>query len=174
MSEVEFGSAIVNHSKPLFGFAKKLTKDDDEAKDLMQETFIKAYSNKDKFKEGTNLSAWLFTIMKNSFITEYQKASRRKTFIDTSEDLYVINNCENVSLNSGEHDVSLKELEDRIDLLEEKFRRPFTMYVRGFKYTEIAERLNIPLGTVKNRIHVARYTLQHFVKTFRMDFTALS
>ncbi len=162
MSEVEFGTAINSYSKPLYGFAMKLTKDRDDANDLMQETFIKAYTNKDKFKEGTNLNAWLFTIMRNSFITQYQKAVRQKTYVDNSEDLHLLNNSSNVSDNDGEHSLRVKEINERIDRLPIKYREPFVMYTRGFKYIEIAERLQIPLGTVKNRIHVARHELQSF------------
>ena len=167
MSEVEFGTAINSYAKPLFGFAMKLTKDDSDAKDLMQETFVKAYTNKDKFREGTNLNAWLFTIMKNSFITQYQKAARQKTYVDTSEDLHLLNTA--VSHNEGARNLSLSELEARIEALDEKHRQPFVLYTKGFKYQEIAEKLNIPLGTVKNRIHVARHDLQAYVMKFRGD-----
>ncbi len=167
MSEREFGSAIHACERPLYGFAMKLTKDQDDAKDLMQETFIKAYTNKDKFKEGTNLKAWLYTIMRNSFITQYQKITRQKTFVDNSEDLHLINNAASVSANEGEHNLSYQEIMDEIERLEEKHMKPFIMYSRGFKYIEIAERLNIPLGTVKNRIHVAREQLKDYILKFR-------
>ena len=169
MSEVEFGTAINNCEKPLFGFAMKLTKDQDDAKDLMQETFIKAYTNKDKFKEGTNLKAWLYTIMRNSFITQYQKAARQKTFVDNSEDLHLINSSSTMAYNDGEHNLSYDELLKEINNLDEKHMRPFVMYSRGFKYIEIADRLNIPLGTVKNRIHVAREVLKNYIARFRGD-----
>lgn len=167
MSEVEFGTAIHNYEKPLFGFAMKLTKDDSDAKDLMQETYVKAYTNKDKFREGTNLNAWLFTIMKNSFITQYQKTKRRQTYVDNSEDLHLLNTA--TSHNEGARNLSLNELESRIETLDEKHKHPFLMYIEGFKYQEIAEKLNIPLGTVKNRIHVARYELQEYVMRVRGD-----
>ena len=167
MSEVEFGTAIQNYEKPLFGFAMKLTKDDSDAKDLMQETYVKAYTNKDKFREGTNLNAWLFTIMKNSFITQYQKTKRRQTYVDNSEDLHLLNTV--TSSNEGARNLSLNELEARVDKLDEKHKYPFLMYIKGFKYQEIAEKLNIPLGTVKNRIHVARYELQEYVMRVRGD-----
>lgn len=167
MSEVEFGAAIHNYEKPLFGFAMKLTKDDSDAKDLMQETYVKAYTNKDKFREGTNLNAWLFTIMKNSFITQYQKTKRRQTYVDQSEDLHLLNTA--MSYNDGARNLSLTELEKRIDALDEKHKYPFLMYIEGYKYQEIADELNIPLGTVKNRIHVARYEMQEYVMRVRGD-----
>lgn len=167
MSELEFGAAINNYSKPLWGFAMKLTRDDSDAKDLMQETFVKAYTNKEKYREGTNLNAWLFTIMKNSFITQYQKVKRRQTYVDNSEDLHLLNTA--VSHNGGARNLSYEELDNRIESLQSKFREPFKMFVEGFKYQEIAEELNIPLGTVKNRIHVARYELQEYVMKLRGD-----
>ncbi len=167
MSEREFGAAIYDCEKPLFGFAMKLTKDRDDAKDLIQETFIKAYTNKEKFKEGTNLKAWLYTIMRNSFITQYQKTVRQKTYVDNSEDLHLLNSASSVSANEGEHNLSFEEIQQEIRRLEEKHMEPFILYFRGFKYIEIAERLNIPLGTVKNRIHVAREQLKDYILKYR-------
>jgi RNA polymerase sigma-70 factor (ECF subfamily) len=161
MSEVEFGYAITSHSKALMGFAMKLTKDYDQANDLLQETYFKAIRNKDKFREGTNLAAWLYTIMRNAFITNYQKMMRQKTFVDTTEDLHHLNTYKSNISNEAIVKLSVEEIEDLIDNLEERFREPFIMYYRGFKYEEIAERLDIPLGTVKNRIHVARKELQY-------------
>jgi RNA polymerase sigma-70 factor (ECF subfamily) len=160
MSEQEFGSALTSHSKPLMGFAMKLTKDYDQANDLLQETFFKAYKNRDKFQEGTNLSGWLFTIMKNAFITNYQRIARQKTFVDTTDNLYHINNTHTMVRNGAVTEITMKEINEEIDKLEDKIKVPFYMHYRGFKYQEIAERLSIPMGTVKNRIHVARQQLQ--------------
>jgi len=164
MSEREFGSAITSHTKPLMGFAMKLTRDYDEANDLLQETFFKAYRNQHRFQEGTNLSAWLFTIMKNAFITNYQRMIRQKTFVDNTEDLHHINSSSIIVSNAALHELSMKELNDAIDAIEVKFSEPFMMYFKGFKYHEIAERLGLPLGTIKNRIHVARNLLQEIIQ----------
>ncbi|MFZ9046382.1 MAG: RNA polymerase sigma factor [Cyclobacteriaceae bacterium] len=161
MSEKEFGSAIYSHEKPLKGFAMKLTQDYDEASDLLQETFFKAYKNRTKFKEGTNLSAWLYTIMKNAFITRYQKMARQNTFVDTTEDAHHLNSGGTPVQNQAVSNLTMQELESMLNRLDRRFREPFIMYFRGFKYHEIAQRLDLPLGTIKNRIHVARQELQY-------------
>lgn len=163
MSEREFGTMITSHTKPLMGFAMKLTKDYDDANDLLQETLFKAYRNRDKFREGTNLSAWLYTIMKNAFITRYQKIARQKTFVDSTEDMHFLNSAEPVD-NDALVNMSMEELDKLINRLEDRFREPFLMYFRGFKYQEISERLDLPLGTIKNRIHVARKDLQYMIQ----------
>lgn len=167
MSEQEFGSAIYSHEKPLKGFAMKLTRDHDEACDLLQETFFKAYKNRNKFKEGTNLSAWLYTIMKNAFITRYQKMSRQKTFVDATEEHHHLNTGGETVYNEGLSNLTMEELENMLEKLDERFREPFVMYFRGFKYHEISDRLSLPLGTIKNRIHVARQELQYKINLTR-------
>ncbi|MBV6646703.1 MAG: RNA polymerase sigma factor [Cyclobacteriaceae bacterium] len=160
MSEQEFGSVLASHSRPLMGFAMKLTKDYDDANDLLQETLIKAYRNQGKFQMGTNLSAWLHTIMKNSFITQYQRMVRQKTFIDTTEDLHHLNIGTRRSPDDAIAKMSLEDLQNAVESIGERYSVPFMMYFRGFKYLEIADRLQLPLGTVKNRIHLARKMLQ--------------
>ncbi len=173
MSEKEFGHAIIDCERPLFGFALKLTHDRADAHDLMQETFIKAYTNKSKFKEGTNLKAWLYTIMRNAFISDYQKTLRRQTYVDNSEDLHLLNNTQTVK-NHGEHHLSYTEILSEIERREQKIMKPFMMYSKGFKYKEIADALDIPLGTVKNRIHVAREQLQDYINKYRGGYRMIS
>jgi RNA polymerase sigma-70 factor (ECF subfamily) len=174
MSEVEFGSAITSHSKVLMGFAMKLTKDHDDASDLLQETMFKAYRNRTKFQEGTNLSAWLYTIMKNAFITRYQKIMRQKTFVDTTEDAHLLNTGGEPVYNDAYTNMTMQELQAMIDRLDDRFKEPFIMHYRGFKYNEISERLNLPLGTIKNRIHVARKDLQYMVNLTKRKATRFS
>ena len=174
MTNYDFGLKINNFERQLLGFAIKLTKDTNDAQDLLQETFIKAYTNKNKFQEGTNLKAWLFTIMRNSFITNYQKLVRRKTYIDTSEDLHLINSSLENSFNDGMHNLNYCEINEKVSSLDEKHREPFVLYVKGYKYVEIAEKLRIPLGTVKNRIHVARQELKYFLSKYRGEKQLLS
>ena len=147
-------------SKTLKPFALKLTKDQDDAKDLLQETMLKALTNRDKFTDGTNLKAWLFTIMKNTFITNYQRMVRRNTFIDTTENLHYINSSDSIAENLAFNSFAMKDIKKAIDKLDEAYRTPFLMHFRGFKYHEIADKLDIPIGTVKNRIHIARKELK--------------
>ncbi|MDI9865375.1 MULTISPECIES: RNA polymerase sigma factor [Bacteroidota] len=160
MTAIEFSFHIGRVSKSLKPFAMKLTRDYEDANDLLQDTLLKAFTNRDKYTEGTNLKAWLYTIMKNTFITNYQKMVRKNTFIDTSDNLHYINSLESSTDNSAASAFALNDIENAVKSLDEAYRMPFVMYFRGFKYHEIADKLNIPIGTVKNRIHIARKELK--------------
>ena len=166
MTAVEFSYSLNEMTSSLKPFALKLTKDVEEANDLLQETMLKAYTNRDKFAEGTNLKAWLYTIMKNTFITNYQRLVRRNTFIDTTDNLHYINSTENITQNQAYSKFALSDMNNAIDNLDDAYKTPFMMHFRGFKYHEIADRLGIPIGTVKNRIHIARKELKRKLKTY--------
>ncbi|MDX2190070.1 MAG: RNA polymerase sigma factor [Bacteroidota bacterium] len=166
MTQQEFNLNIITISKALKPFAMRLTRDLDEAKDLLQDTLIKAFTNREKFAEGTNLKAWMYTIMKNTFITNYQKLVKRNTFIDATENAYFINSPTYVSKNEALSNFSLQDINKALNLLNEDYKDPFVMYYRGFKYYEIAEKLNIPIGTVKNRIHIARKELKDMLTMY--------
>jgi len=161
MTALEFNSNLESASKVLKPFALRLTKDLEEANDLIQETLLKAFTNQEKFSEGTNLKAWLYTIMKNTFITNYQRMVRRKTFIDTTDNLHFINQTNSIAENTALSSFAMQEITEALDELEEVYKTPFMMYFKGFKYHEIADRLGIPIGTVKNRIHIARKELKN-------------
>jgi len=166
MTALEFSYSLSQMTSSLRPFALKLTKDYEEANDLLQETMLKAYTNRDKFAEGTNLKAWLYTIMKNTFITNYQRLVRRNTFIDSTDNLHYINSTENITQNLAFSSFALKDMNKAIEALDEAYKVPFLMHFRGFKYHEIAERLGIPIGTVKNRIHIARKELKSKLKVY--------
>jgi RNA polymerase sigma-70 factor (ECF subfamily) len=166
MTALEFGYSINKISSSLKPFALRLTKDDEAANDLLQETVLKAFTNREKFTDGTNLKAWLYTIMKNTFITNYQRMVRRNTFIDTTENLHYINSSENISENLAYSSFAMKDINKAIKRLDDTYRVPFLMHFRGFKYHEIAEKLQIPIGTVKNRIHIARKELKDKLKNY--------
>ncbi|MEL6534515.1 MAG: RNA polymerase sigma factor [Bacteroidota bacterium] len=166
MTALEFSYTLDEMSKSLKPFALKLTKDLEEANDLLQETMLKAFTNRDKFAEGTNLKAWLYTIMKNTFITNYQRMVRRNTFIDNTENLHYINSSENATENNAYESFALKDINTAINKLDDAYKTPFMMHFRGFKYHEIADKLQIPIGTVKNRIHIARKELKRVLKTY--------
>lgn len=167
MTQREFNSNIVLISKALKPFAMRLTRDLDDAKDLLQDTLIKAFTNREKFSEGTNLKAWMYTIMKNTFITNYQKMVKKNTFIDTTENLHYLNSSKYVTLNGAISEFALDDINKALNIIHEDYRVPFVMYYRGFKYHEIAEKLDIPLGTVKNRIHIARKELKDQLGMYR-------
>jgi RNA polymerase sigma-70 factor (ECF subfamily) len=166
MTAVDFSYSISQMTTTLRPFALKLTKDVEEANDLLQETMLKAYTNRDKFAEGTNLKAWLYTIMKNTFITNYQRLVRRNTFIDTTDNLHYLNSPNNVTQNQAYAGFAMDDMTTAIEKLEYAYKTPFMMHYRGFKYHEIADRLNIPIGTVKNRIHIARKELKKNLQTY--------
>ena len=166
MTALEFGSKIENLTSSLKPYALKLTKDGEEANDLIQETMFKAFRNRDKFQEGTNLKAWMYTIMRNTFITNYQRMMRRNTFIDTTENNHFLNSTHTVIENGANGNFVMKDIQAAINALKDMYKEPFTMYFRGFKYHEIAEKLNIPIGTVKNRIHIARKDLKKGLKVY--------
>lgn len=164
MTALEFNTAVIDVHRSLRPLALKLTRDSDEAKDLLQETLLKAISNHDKFSEGTNLKAWLYTIMKNTFITNYHRLVKRKTFIDTTENLHYINT--QIAENGGSTSLVLQEIDNALQMLSIEYKTPFLMYFNGYKYHEIADILNIPIGTVKNRIHIARKELKDSLASY--------
>ena len=166
MSAIEFNTAVINLSKPLKYFALNLTSNDEEAKDLLQETMLKAISNSHRFADNTNLKAWLYTIMKNIFINNYRRNVKSTTVIDSSKDLFLINIPQQTQSTSPESKYSEGEILKKIALLQDEFRIPFTMYFDGYKYKEIGDYLDLPIGTVKSRIFLARRQLMAMLKGY--------
>lgn len=161
MTAVEFTAEVQLHSFALRPVALNLTRDADDAKDLVQETLFKALVNREKFKVGTNLKAWLYTIMRNTFINNYNKTTKRQSRIDATEYFQYFNTDENYIVQNGaQTSFVMNDLHGAINQLEEAYRTPFMMYYIGYKYLEIAEKLRLPIGTVKNRIHIARKELK--------------
>jgi len=167
MTTLEFSYSLHKMSKSLKPFALKLTRDMDDANDLMQDTIVKAFTNKDKFTDGTNLKAWLYTIMKNTFITNYQRMIRRGTFVDTTDNLHYINSGDSLIENGAYGDFAMDDIQRAINKLDDVYKTPFMMHFRGFKYHEIADKLAIPIGTVKNRIHIARKILKEELNVYK-------
>ena len=164
MSTLEFNAHFDRLSSLLQAFAYNLTKNAEDAKDLFQETAYRAMTNRDKFRPGTNLKAWLFTIMKNIFINNYRKKVKANTIMDSTDNLFYINSGSAVISNGGDSNIMMKELTGMIDGLDESIRIPFMMHYQGFKYQEIADHFDLPLGTVKSRIFFARKELKELIK----------
>lgn len=171
MTTFEFDNKFNKMSTLLHSFAYNLTKNGEDAKDLFQETAFRAMTNREKFRDGTNFKAWLFTIMKNIFINNYRKKVKANTIIDSTDNLYYINSSQNITDNKAESTMLMKELSSRIEKLDGSIRIPFMMHYKGFKYQEIAEELDLPLGTVKSRIFFARKELKQVIK---QDYGQLS
>lgn len=143
----------------LIGFAMRLTRNRDNAKDLYQETLCKAYTNIHRFKEGTNFKAWMTTIMHNTFVNDYRKKrTRNKAEAPIENYLYAVKN--KPSQDDTESKIMMKELKVALNNLNEANRVPFLMHFEGYQYNEIAEKLDIKMGTVKSRIFFARKKLQ--------------
>ena len=166
MTAIEFNKQLLSHQNPLKYFALKLTADNEDAEDLLQETFLKALKYKDKFQEKTNLKAWLYTIMKNTFINNYRRAVRKRTIIDNTADDFFVNSTKTHSPISPESEYNYKEITKTVDLLNDECRIPFKMHNEGYKYKEIADELNMPIGTVKSRIFLARKKLTTALKDY--------
>lgn len=163
MSTVEFNRQFNNMASLLHSFAYNLTKNVEDAKDLYQETAFRAMTNQDKFRAGTNLKAWLFTIMKNIFINNYRKKVKSNTIIDSSDNLFYLNSGTGLISNDAESNIMMKEIIAMVENLEESIKIPFLMHYQGFKYQEIADDLDLPLGTVKSRIFFARKELKELI-----------
>lgn len=159
-SNKSFRSELVNLQSNLLSFAYQLTSDRDQAADLLQETTLKALDNEDKFTQDANFKGWVFTIMRNLFINNYRRTVRQATIVDTTDDLYQLNACQDSAFASPEDTVSVKDITDILKTFDADFRVPFNMHVAGYKYSEIAEKLNLPVGTVKSRIFFTRKRLR--------------
>ncbi len=161
MSSLEFHFRLDQLSTILNGFAYNLTKNLEDAKDLCQETAYRALINRDKFMIGTNFKAWIFTIMKNIFINNYRKKVKANTIFDSTDNQFFINSGSVTVRNAAESDIMMQELTQMVVNLDDSIKVPFVMHYEGFKYQEIADELDLPLGTVKSRIFFARKELKN-------------
>jgi RNA polymerase sigma-70 factor (ECF subfamily) len=166
MSSVDFNKLLVNNSEFLKPFAITLTKDNDTAQDLYQETLYRALVNSDKYTVGTNVKAWLYTIMRNIFINNYRRKARQNTIFDSTPNDLLLNHNQAAVANAAEGVLKLKDIQAAIHALPEIFRNPFLLYFDGYKYHEIADMLKEPLGTIKSRIHFARKLLKAEIERF--------
>ena len=173
MTEVDFVSNFNKLSLPLKAFAYNLTKNNEESKDLYQETAFRAITNREKFRAGTNLKAWLFTIMKNIFINNYRKKVKRNTILDDTDNMYYLNSTDLSISNGAGTNMVLDELHTMIKNMDESIKVPFEMHFAGFKYQEIADQLELPLGTVKSRIFFARKELKFQIKKQYGNYTTI-
>jgi len=163
MSQLEFENRFYQMTTMLHSFAFNLTKNMEDAKDLYQETAYRAMTNMDKFRPGTNFKAWLFTIMKNIFINNYRKKVKSNTIVDSTDNLFYLNSGDVAISNRAESNILMDELVQMIEALDESIRIPFLMHYQGYKYQEIADYLDLPLGTVKSRIFFARKELKEVI-----------
>lgn len=164
----------------LYAAAMRMTRNPADAEDLVQETFLKAYRAYDSFEAGTNLKAWLYRILTNTYINRYRKAQRRPTEsdLDDVEDMYLYRRMgseESADLSRSAEDSLLdnlveSDIKEAVEALPEHFRLPVLLAdLEGFSYKEIAEILDVPIGTVMSRLHRGRKQLQRTLWEFAND-----
>jgi RNA polymerase sigma factor (sigma-70 family) len=167
MTTMDFNHKLISMEDNIERFALSLTYNREKAKDLLQETYLKALYYKDKYVEVANFNAWVFTIMKNTFINNYRKSVREKAIIDNTKDFLLTNNLEISHIGRPFSELAYKEINGAISSLEDELKVPFIMHTKGYKYKEIAETLNINIGTVKSRIFLARKKLMETLNDYQ-------
>jgi RNA polymerase sigma-70 factor (ECF subfamily) len=160
MSENEFGKQLTVLEKGLYNYARSLKLSNDDAKDLVQETFLKAILNREKYADKGYLKAWTISIMRNTFINNYRRNTLIHQKTDQTNESYFINLTNSVAQENPDSEYSFNEMSNNIEQLNRKFRIPFKMYVEGYKYKEISETIKVKIGTVKSRIFCARKELK--------------
>ncbi|MBR4154496.1 MAG: RNA polymerase sigma factor [Paludibacteraceae bacterium] len=162
-----FQERLLKIQDNLYNFAYMLTSDKEEAKDLLQDTTLKALDNREKYIDNINFKGWVFTIMRNIFINNYRRVVRNQTMVDQTEDLYHLNLPQESGFDTPDGSYTVKEIGKAIASFPDEYRIPFSMHVTGYKYHKIAQYMKLPLGTVKSRIFFARQKLQNILKDYR-------
>lgn len=162
----DFEKEAIPHMDALYNFALRMTGDEDDADDLVQETFLKAFRFFDKFEKGTNCKAWLFRILKNSYINDYRKTTKEPDKVDYEDVQNFYENIKSDEVDSKHYEMDAfnnlldDEISTAITSLPEDFRTVIILSdIEGFTYEEIADFVDIPVGTVRSRLHRARKML---------------
>lgn len=172
MSTQEFQTKVIALQNFLKPYALNLTNDMEDTYDLLQETMFKALSNRDKFEEGTNIKAWLYTIMKNIFINNYRRKTKMRITSDGSDNTFYLDSGQQAEPNRAQGKMIMDDLMKIVATLPDEYRVPFLRHYEGFKYQEIADELDLPLGTVKSRIFLARQELKKKLQRVNINHAA--
>lgn len=159
MTAIEFCSQLLDLENSLLKYAYRFNLKRADAKDLVQETYLRVLINREKYVDNKKFKSWAFTIMKNTFVDSYRKSLRKATYTDQLNESYFISIPEPVGFDNPDSAFHASEINQYIDNLNDKLRLPFKMYVEGYKYSEIADELDLKIGTVKNRIFLSRKKL---------------
>ena len=160
MTAIQFQEKILSIQKNMYSFAMLLTANRYDAEDLLQETTLRVLDNQKKYVDNINFKGWVLTIMRNIFINNYRRGLRSQVVIDQTGDLHQLNLSDHSKWENPEETMAIKEIRFIINSLSDDLKIPFSMYVDGYKYNEISDKLALPLGTVKSRIFFARKELQ--------------
>ena len=166
MNTSQFQKKLLGMQANMMNFALMLTANREDAQDLLQETSLKVLDNREKYVDNRNFKGWVLTVMRNIFINNYHRVLRTQTVVEQDVDLYNLHVTNDSSFDTPDGTCQLQEITGAIDALNEELKAPFSMYVSGYRYHEIAEALHIPLGTVKSRIFFARQELKTKLKDF--------
>lgn len=166
MSTLEFNNTLIHLESHLTAFAMGFTRNEEDAKDLTQETMLKAIVYREYYAQQTNFKAWVFTIMRNIFINQYRRKKKSAQIFDLKSDFDLLHNLSGNEENAVNY-IAMKEINAQISILGDEYRIPFNLHFEGFKYKEIAERLEIPIGTVKSRIFLARQKLMDALPDYK-------
>lgn len=171
---VVFDKEFMPHIDSMYNFAFRLTNDEDDANDLVQDTYLKAFRFINSFERGTNAKAWLFRILKNSFINDYRKKSKEPSKVDYQDVETTYNSTEDAEMDATTdlrtetvQDMIGDEVANALNSLPVDFRTVIILCdIEGFTYEEMAKILDIPIGTVRSRLHRARNLLKEKLKTY--------
>lgn len=164
MNTQQFQKQVVGLQENMMHFALMLTANKEDAQDLLQDTTLKVLNNQEKYVDNVNFKGWVLTVMRNLFINNYHKVVRTQTIVDQSVDIYNLEILSESGIDSPEQSYHLGEINEAIENLDYDLRVPFSLYLSGYKYHEIAEKMHLPLGTIKSRIFFARKELQDVLK----------
>ena len=169
MNALQFQKKLLSMQENMMNFALMLTANRDDAQDLMQDTTLKVLDNQEKFVDNINFKGWVLTVMRNIFINNYHKIVRTQTVVDQGVDLYNLDVVNDSGFDSPDGAYQIQEITKAINGLNDELKVPLSMFLSGYKHNEIADKLNVPLGTVKSRIFFARQELQKGLKDFRLS-----
>ena len=168
MNKLQFQQRLLGLQDHMMNFALKLTANRDDALDLLQDTTLKILDSQEKFIDNINFTGWVMTIMRNLFINNYHKVVRLQTMVDQNTDLYNLDLINDSISGSPDKAYQIQEISQAIAELNEDVKIPFSLFLNGYKYHEIAEKkMKLPLGTIKSRIFFARKELQQKLKDFQ-------
>ena len=167
MTRTQFQSNLQEVQENLRRYALKLTQDTNDADDLVQDTSLRALTHRDKFVSDINFKGWMMTIMYNIFLNNQDRVERRRRIFDTTVDILNVPLVTEGGYSTPDGAMNMREIYSEIEKLSEHTRTPFKMFLSGYKYSEIAEKIGIPEGTVKSRIFFARKALQKSLRDMR-------
>jgi len=167
MTLVEFTAEVGRIAPELRSLTYRFTKDRDESKDLVQDTLLRALHYRRLYRRDTNLKGWLFTIMRNIYINNFNKTRLERATRDRTRDLPFLNIADDYTYRCPDGSAIMDEMWKEVNSIRKELREPFTMHLAGYLYEDIAEKLKIPLGTVKSRIFHARKEIQKKLPGYR-------